>query len=157
MPCPCTKTERETTSIPQTSKTFDDWKLCCSKFEDWSDVYAAEEIDEKVNVFTSTMLTIMDGTIPERTVRTHPSEKPWMTRFIKTKIKARQRAFSRNDQVRYEQLCVTVSRLIPKAKTSYITDQKRKIFARQTQLNGLSPSSHFYESRTEIIHWENIR
>ena len=43
--------------------------------EDWSDVYAAEEIDEKVDAFTSIMLTIMDEiTIPERTVRMHPSD-----------------------------------------------------------------------------------
>jgi hypothetical protein len=41
----------------------------------------------------------MDETIPERTVKMHPSDKPWMTSFIKTKIKARQRAFSRNDHV----------------------------------------------------------
>ena len=95
--------------------------------EDWSDVYTAEEIDEKVKVFTSTMLTIMDETIPERTVRTHPSDKPWMTSFIKTKIKARQRAFSRNDQVRYEQLCVTVSRLISKAKTSYYRSKAKDL------------------------------
>jgi hypothetical protein len=40
--------------------------------EDWSDVYAAQEIDEKVEAFTSIMLTIMDETIPERTVRMHP-------------------------------------------------------------------------------------
>ena len=33
-------------------------------FENWSDVYAAEEIDQKVNVFSSIMLTIMDETIP---------------------------------------------------------------------------------------------
>ena len=95
--------------------------------EDWSDVYAAEEIDEKVKVFTSTMLTIMDETIPERTVKMHPSDKPWMTSFIKTKIKARQRAFSRNDQVRYEQLCVTVSRLISKAKTSYYRSKAKDL------------------------------
>jgi hypothetical protein len=45
------------------------------------------------------MLTIMDESIPERTVIMHPSDKPWMTSFIETKIKARQRAFSRNDYV----------------------------------------------------------
>ncbi len=42
--------------------------------EDCSDVYAVEEIDEKVEAFTSIMLTIMDETIPERTVRIHPSD-----------------------------------------------------------------------------------
>ena len=93
--------------------------------EDWSDVYAVEEIDEKVKVFTSIMLIIMDETIPERTVRMHPSDKPWMTSFIKTKIKARQRAFSRNDLEQYEQLRVIVSKLISKAKMSYYKSNAR--------------------------------
>ena len=84
-----------------------------------------EEIDERVKVFTSIMLTIMDETIPERTVRMHPSDKPWMTSLIKTKIKARQRAFSRNDLEQYEQLRVTVSKLISKAKMSYYKSNAR--------------------------------
>jgi hypothetical protein len=124
MPSPCAKTERETIPAhPRQVRLLTPGNLVVLSrkviLEDWSDVYAAEEIDEKVNVFTSTMLTIMDETIPERTVRMHPSDKLWMTSFIKTKIKARQRAFSRNYHVRYEQLCATVSRLISKAKTSY--------------------------------------
>ncbi|CAB3981745.1 Hypothetical predicted protein, partial [Paramuricea clavata] len=69
----------------------------------------------------------MDETIPERTVRMHPSDKPWMTSFIKTKIKARQRAFSRTDHVRYEQLCVTISRLISEAKTSYYRSKAKDL------------------------------
>jgi hypothetical protein len=73
------------------------------------------------------MLTIMDQTIPERTVRMHPSDIPWMTSFIKTKINARQRAFSRNDHVRHEQLCVTVSRLISKAKTFYYRSKAKDL------------------------------
>ena len=87
--------------------------------ENWSDVYAAEEIDEKVKVFSSIMLTIMNETVPERTVRMHPSDKPWMMSFTKTKIKARQRAFTQNDHIRYGELCVTVSDLTSKAKSSH--------------------------------------
>ncbi len=77
-------------------------------------VYAEEEIDETVKSFTSIMLTctIMDETIPERTVRIHLSNKSWMKSFIKTKIKARQRAFSRNDYVGpVMNNCVIVSKL----------------------------------------------
>ena len=145
MPSPCTKTERETIPAhPRQVRLLTPGNLVVLSrkviLEDWSDVYAAEEIDEKVT--TSTMLTIMDETIPERTGRMHPSDKLWMTSFIKTKIKARQRAFSSNYHVRYEQLCATVSRLISKAK-SPIIDQKQKVFARQIQLNGLSAFSHF--------------
>ena len=101
--------------------------------EDGSDVYSVEEIDEKVKAFTSTMLTIMDQTIPERTVRMHPSDKPWMTSFIKTKIKARQRVFSRNDLEQYEQLRVIVSKLISKAKMSYYKSNARGL--RTTNVN----------------------
>ena len=93
--------------------------------ENWSDVYAVEEIDEKVNAFTSVMLTIIDETVPERKVRMHPSDKPWMTSFIKAKIKARQRVFSRNDHIRYGNLCVTISELISKAKSSYYSSKAK--------------------------------
>ena len=119
----CTKTEGEITNHCKGARILTPGNLAALSrkviLENWSDVYAVEEIDEKVKVFTSTMLTIMDETIPERTVRVQPSDKPWMTSFIKTKIKARQRAFSRNDLEQYEQLRVIVSKLISKAKMSY--------------------------------------
>jgi hypothetical protein len=69
----------------------------------------------------------MDETMPERTVRMHPSDKLWMTSFIITKIKARQRAFSRNDHVQHEQLCVTVSSLISKDKTFYYRSKAKDL------------------------------
>ena len=87
------------------------------------------------------MLTIMDESIPERTVIMYPSDKPWMTSFIETKIKARQRAFSRNDYVRYEQLFATVSRLISKAKTSYYRSKAKDL--RTTNSAKWFKSSHF--------------
>ena len=61
----------------------------------------------------------MRPSLHERTVKMHLSDKPWMTSLIKTKIKARQRAFSRNDHIRYVKQCVTVSDLISKARSSY--------------------------------------
>ena len=65
--------------------------------EDWSEVFNVEDVDEKVNAFTSTMRSVMDETIPEKTVRMHASDKIWMTSLIKSKIKARKRAFSCNN------------------------------------------------------------
>ena len=60
MSTPCTKTERETTSLPLTTENLNALSRKIV-LEDWS----AEEIDEKVEAFTSIMLTIMDETIPE--------------------------------------------------------------------------------------------
>ena len=143
MSSPCTNSEGELPIYCKRTRILIPGNLAVLSrkvlLEDWCDVYAVEEIDEKVKVFTSTMLTIMDETIPERTVRMHPSDKPWMTSFIKTKIKARLRAFSRNDLEQYEQLRVIVSKCL-------ITNLMQEVFVRQTQLNGLSLSSHSYRN-----------
>ena len=73
--------------------------------EDWTPVYEAQDIDEKVGNFNSILTKIMHETIPEKTVRVHESHKPWMTGYVKTKIKQRQRAYARGDLVRCSQLC----------------------------------------------------
>ncbi|XP_046858758.1 uncharacterized protein LOC124452220 [Xenia sp. Carnegie-2017] len=117
------KQKEKTPTIPRRVRLLTPGKvnILCRKLilEDWSEVFNVQDVDEKVNAFTSTMLSIMDETIPEKTVRMHTSDKPWMTSFIKSKIKARQRAFSCNNQARYEKLCSDVSKLINNAKISY--------------------------------------
>ena len=42
-----------------------------------------------------------------------------MTAFIKREIKARQKAFSSGNVVRYKELCEKIARLIKKAKEVY--------------------------------------
>ena len=74
--------------------------------EDWASVYKAHDIDEKVGNFSSIQTKIVHETLPEITVRVHESDKSWMTGYIK--IKQRQLAYARGDQVRYSQLCDTV-------------------------------------------------
>ena len=58
--------------------------------EDWSAVYAAQEIGEKEEVFNSTVVKMLDETIPVTAIRTHP-DKSWLTSNIKLGINARQR------------------------------------------------------------------
>ncbi|XP_046861627.1 uncharacterized protein LOC124454918 [Xenia sp. Carnegie-2017] len=117
------KQKEKAPTIPRKVRLLSPGKVnvLCRKLilEDWSEVFNVEDVNEKVNAFTSMMLSIMDETIPEKTVRMHTSDKPWMTSFIKSKIKARQRAFSCNNQARYEKLCSDVSKLINNAKISY--------------------------------------
>lgn len=62
---------------------------------------------------------MLNKAMPEKTVRMHSSDKPWMTTQIKTQIEARQRAFSLGDKSTYKNLCEHVSNLITKAKLNY--------------------------------------
>lgn len=87
--------------------------------EDWSAVFSAQDVDEKVVVFNDLVLDMLNSAMPERTVRFHPSDKPWMTCYIKSQLKARQRAFCRGDQPTYERLRLSVSSLVSKAKAVY--------------------------------------
>ena len=94
--------------------------------EDWTSVYEAQDFDEKVGNFNSTLTKIVHETIPEKTVRVHESDKPWMTGYIKAKINQRQWAYARGDLVRYSQLCDTVRRLISQAKATRYYNSKAK-------------------------------
>ena len=87
--------------------------------ENWETVYSAGEVDDKVNEFTSIIVRKLDELLPKRTVRIHPSDKPWMTPRIKLEIKARQKAYTSGDNAKYEMLCRKVTSLISKAKGNY--------------------------------------
>ncbi|CAB4037422.1 Hypothetical predicted protein [Paramuricea clavata] len=87
--------------------------------EDWTAVYSALDVDEKVSAYNSIIIKMLDEFLPEKTIRVHHSDKPWITGNIKMQIKARQKAFSRGDQPRYKQLCEKVENLIAKAKATY--------------------------------------
>ncbi|CAB3986515.1 Hypothetical predicted protein [Paramuricea clavata] len=87
--------------------------------EDWTTVYSALDVDEKVSAYNSIIIKMLDEFLPEKTIRAHHSDKPWITGNIKMQIKAPQKAFSRGDQPRYKQLCEKVANLIAKAKATY--------------------------------------
>ena len=55
----------------------------------------------------------------KKTIRVHHSDKPWINGFIKMQIKARQKAFSRGDKLKYKQLCEKVANLIDTAKANH--------------------------------------
>ena len=92
--------------------------------ENWENAFYVQDVDGKVEMFNDIVMNILNKTMPERNVRFHPSEKPWMTRHIKTQIKARQRPFSRRDKTNYECLC----------KKSPPSFQKLKVFISKIKL-----------------------
>ena len=87
--------------------------------EDWTAVYSTQDVDEKVSNCNSIIIKMLDESLPEKTIRVHHSDKPWITGCIKMQIKARQKAFSRVDKLKYKQLCEKVANLIATAKADY--------------------------------------
>ena len=77
--------------------------ICLNK-HNWEAVLNAQGVNEKVEIFTQELTTILDETMPMKTTRIHPSDKPWLTPHIKDIIKQRQRAYSKGDMVKHKQL-----------------------------------------------------
>jgi hypothetical protein len=86
--------------------------------EDWEKVYSEWDVDDKVSVFNSIVICMLDEALPVRTVRAHCTDKPWMTPNIKALIKARQRAFTKGATPKYKSLHAKV-KLISNAKATY--------------------------------------
>ena len=54
--------------------------------EEWKSVFDAHCVDEKVRLFTATLVRHLDETLPVRTIRMQPTDKPWMTPRIKKEL-----------------------------------------------------------------------
>ena len=91
--------------------------------QNWNQVLDARDVDQNVDIFTQPTTSILDETVPMKRIRIHPSDKPWLTPYIKSVIKDRQRAYSKGDMEKYQQLRIQVSQLISKAKLEYYKDK----------------------------------
>jgi hypothetical protein len=58
----------------------------------------------------------------------HPNDKEWMTPYIKTQIRARQKAFTKGDKYEYRKLCAKVANLITNAKRRYYKNKASSIW-----------------------------
>ena len=87
--------------------------------EDWTTVYSTQDAYEIVSNCNSIIIKkCLTSLYLKKTIRVHHSDKPWITGYIKMQIKARQKAFSRCDKLRYKQLCEKVAYLIATAKAN---------------------------------------
>ena len=86
---------------------------------DWSSVLNISVTDEKVNTFLHITNNMIAEYFPERTVRMHSKDKPFMTPKIKRLISKRNMAFKRNNTERVKKLRSQISAEIRKAKISF--------------------------------------
>ena len=64
--------------------------------KDWSSVLNATTCEEKFSKLMSELHFAIDKFLPQRTVRKHPTDRPWITNKIKKRIFKRQTAFTRH-------------------------------------------------------------
>ncbi len=88
-------------------------------------VYEAEDVDDKVSIFNGVVTQALDGCMPPKSIRLHPTNKPWMTPNIKAKIKLRQQAFTRGNMSQYNLLSAQVEDMIRKAKSNYYQNKAK--------------------------------
>ena len=89
--------------------------------KDWSSVLNATTCEEKFDKLMSELHFAIDKFLPQRTVRKHPTDHPWITNEIKKWIFKRQTAFIRHgkDSIIYKFWRNKVQREIKAAKKHY--------------------------------------
>ena len=87
--------------------------------ENWEDVYNADDVDDKVQCFNEIIGNMLDTYTPAKCIRMHPNDKEWMTPYIKTQNRARQKTYTKGDKYEYRKLCAKVADLITNAKQRY--------------------------------------
>ncbi len=71
---------------------------------DFSHIYESKDPAAKVDAFASTIISILDKTVPLKKVSITNTDKPWMTVEIKDLIKDRQYAFCSGDKTSYRKI-----------------------------------------------------
>ena len=89
--------------------------------KNWSQLSSAESCKDKFDIFITELQNAVDTYLPWKSVRIHPTDRPWTTKRIKMLIKKRQTAFTRDgkDSASYRLLRNKVQWEIRSAKYHY--------------------------------------
>lgn len=83
--------------------------------------------DSLASSFTSDVSSATDCFFPKKTVRLHPTDKPWITPSIKNLISTRQIAFSSGDDSLWRRSRNLVRSAITKSKKSFFTTKVKQL------------------------------
>ena len=90
--------------------------------------------------FNSIIINSLDTCTPPRHVRSHLSDKEWMTPHIKDQIRARQKAWVKGDKEKYQQKREMVAALISSAERKFY-ESRPAISVIRIQASGLNIST----------------
>ena len=86
---------------------------------DWSELFSNKGLDEKVDAFLHFTKVIINEFFPERIIKKHTNDKPFMTQKIKSLRDKRNKAFKNNKTELFKSLHRQVSAEIKKAKLQF--------------------------------------
>ena len=105
---------------PMPNDKLQQFGYCLSQY-DWSSTLNAENVDDKVEVFTRVTNDMVNHYFPEKTARMHCDDKFFITAKIKGLLKKRDNAYKHKRMSEFKELRKRVSREIRKAKKTYYT------------------------------------
>ena len=91
--------------------------------KDWNLVLTASSCEDKFQLFIRELKKGIDCYLPQRTIKVHQTDRPWMTNKLKIWIRKRQTAFRRygKDSSIYKHCRDKIQREIKSAKSYYYT------------------------------------
>ena len=97
--------------------------------QSWNEVYDCSGTQNKTNSMYSVLNKGIDMFFPIKRVKTHSTDKPWITHKIKSLITKRQKAFAADSKSKWRKLRNKCKREIDKAKISFYANRTRKLQA----------------------------
>ncbi|KAI4873724.1 hypothetical protein NFI96_000464 [Prochilodus magdalenae] len=115
-------------SQPVTTRTVRRWSeetsevlQDCFETTDWTALYEphGEDIDRLTECITDYINFCVDSTVPTRTVKCYPNNKPWVTKDVKALLNKKKRAFRAGDREEVRTTQRELKRTIREAKDRY--------------------------------------
>ncbi|KAI4877531.1 hypothetical protein NFI96_027122, partial [Prochilodus magdalenae] len=122
------QTQHPVKSQPVTTRTVRRWSeetsevlQDCFETTDWTALYEphGEDIDGLTECITDYINFCVDSTVPTRTVKCYPNNKPWVTKDIKALLNKKKRAFRAGDREEVRTPQRELKRTIREAKDGY--------------------------------------
>ena len=93
----------------------------------WHEILECDGTQAKTDAFYALLEHGINKYFPEKTIKSHVEDKPWMTPHIKKLIHDRQKAFQTNNMSRWCMLCNQGKIAIDKAKVYYHVNRVRNL------------------------------
>ena len=88
--------------------------------ESWEQLLAASEVDTKLEIFTSTVFTMLNAVAPEKEIKICLDDPPWMNTRIKLVIRQRNREFDKSGKSsKWRKLLKRSKNMVRDAKKSF--------------------------------------
>ena len=93
----------------------------------WERVYRMDTCEEKFRAFEETVSGLIDKHFPEKLVKIHEKDKPWITDQFRTAVRERRKAWSSGRMEDYRRLRNKVNHMNHKLRASFYIRKVRRL------------------------------